>query len=59
VTDLVVQVYRGKGLKNWRVRLVSSNGRILSISEGYFSKSNAKRAATRMYPTLDVMEVSE
>jgi hypothetical protein len=39
--------------------LVSSNGRILSVSEGYFSKSNAKRAATRMYPTLDVMEVSE
>jgi hypothetical protein len=29
---------------------VSDNGQILSISEGYFSKWNAKRAAKRMYP---------
>ena len=56
---MVVQIYCGKGLRNWRVRLVAANGAILTTSEGYFSKGNAKRAATRMYPTLDVEEVSE
>lgn len=54
----VVQIYKGKGLKNWRVRLVADNGRILSISEGYFSKWNAKRAAKRMYPECAIREVA-
>ena len=54
----VVQIYKGEGRKNWRVRFVSSNGRILSSSEGYFSKWNAKRAAKRMFPGLPIREVS-
>lgn len=54
---MTVHIYRGVGLRNWRVRLVADNGRILSISEGYFSKSNARRAARRMYPDLEVKEV--
>ena len=53
----VVHIFRGKGLRNWRVRLVASNGRTLSISEGYYSRWNAKRAARRMYPGLEVKEV--
>jgi len=43
--------------RDWYVRLVASNGQTLSISEGYWSKGNAKRAARRMYPGLTVREV--
>jgi len=56
---VTVHIYRGVGLRNWRVRLVADNGRILSISEGYFSKFNARRAARRMYPDLEVKEVAK
>jgi uncharacterized protein YegP (UPF0339 family) len=52
-----VVLYKGKGLRNWHIRLVAANGKILASSEGYFSKGNAKRAATRMFPTLDVEEL--
>jgi hypothetical protein len=37
--------------------LVSSNGRILSISEGYVSAWGARRAAKRFYPDLPLKEV--
>lgn len=53
----VVQIFKGTGLRNWRVRLVAQNGLVLAISEGYFSKSNAKRAAKRMFPGLKLVEV--
>ena len=52
-----VQIYKGDGPKNWRVRLVASNGKILSSSEGYFSKWNARRAAKRMFAGLPIREV--
>lgn len=56
----VVHIYKGKGARNWRVRLVAkSNGRVLAISEGYFSRWNAKRAAARMFPDSPVIEVAE
>jgi uncharacterized protein YegP (UPF0339 family) len=57
VAETVVQIYRGQGLRNWRVRLVAGNGRTLSISEGYFSRWNARRAAARIFPGLTVKEV--
>ena len=47
-----VQIFKGSGRQPWYVRLVSSNGQILNVSEGYFSKWNAKRAATKMFPGL-------
>jgi len=54
----IVQLYRGSGLRNWRIRLVSENGRILAVSEGYFSKWNAKRAAKTMFPDHKIVEVN-
>ena len=57
MAETVVQIYRGQGLRNWRVRLVAGNGRALSISEGYFSRWNARRAAARIFPGLTVKEV--
>jgi uncharacterized protein YegP (UPF0339 family) len=51
-----VEVFKGSGLKNWRVRLVAANGKNLNVSEGYYSKGNAKRAARRMFPGMDITE---
>lgn len=53
----VVQIFKGAGRQPWYVRLVSSNGQILSVSEGYVSKWGAKRAAHRMFPDVPVREV--
>ena len=54
----VVHIFKGNGRQPWFVRLVADNGQILSISEGYFSKWNAKRAAKRMYPNTPLKVVS-
>lgn len=55
---MVVHIFRGGGAQPWFVRLVSGNGQVLSISEGYYSKWNAKRAARRMFPHLPIREVA-
>ena len=52
-----VHIFKGHGLQPWYVRLVSDNGQVLVISEGYFSKWNAKRAARRMFPGVQIREV--
>jgi len=54
VRDNVVQIFKGLGRQPWFVRLVSPNGATLSISEGYYSKWNAKRAANRMFAGLEI-----
>lgn len=54
-----VQIFKGSGRQPWYVRLVSSNGQILNVSEGYFSKFNAKRAAARMFPGVDIKFVEK
>lgn len=38
----------------WYVRLKSSNGEILAVSEAYSSKWSAKRAARRNFPDLEI-----
>lgn len=53
----VVHIFKGGGRHPWYVRLVASNGQVLAVSEGYWSKWNAKRAARKMYPGLTVREV--
>jgi hypothetical protein len=57
MSALRVQVFKGGGQQPWYVRLVSQNGQVLSISEGYATKWNAKRAARRMFPESVVVEV--
>lgn len=52
-----VHIFRGGGAQPWYVRLVSSNGQVLSVSEGYFSKWNAKRAAHKMFPDTPIKEL--
>lgn len=47
-----VQVYR-RGLL-WRVKLVGRNGETIMVSETYYSRSNANRAARRVEQELDL-----
>ena len=53
------QVFKGHGIQPWFVRLIAPNGQTLSISEGYFSKWNAKRAARRMFPEADLKDMTK
>ena len=61
---LTAQVFKGEtskypgGYKPWYVRLVAANGETLAVSQGYFSKWNAKRAAKKNFPnaTLKVLD---
>ena len=46
-----IEIHEGEDAA-WYLRLVASNGRITLDSEGYSSKSNAKRAARRMKALL-------
>lgn len=55
-----VEIYKGRDKREpWRVRLVGRNGEILSVSEGYYSKWNAKRAARKVFPDLELREVEK
>lgn len=57
MNDLVVQLFKGKGAQPWFLRLVASNGRTLVVSESYFSRFNAKRAAAKTFPDIPLREV--
>ena len=50
----VVHIFKGEGRQPWYVRLVSSNGQTVAVSEGYATKWNAKRASRRMFPGLSI-----
>ena len=47
-----VQIFKSN--HGWYVRLIASNGEKLTVSEAYYSKWNAKRAARRVFPALPV-----
>ena len=53
-----ITVYPGKRQK-WYVRLKGGNHETMNTSQGYVSKWNAKRAAKRMFPTLQIEYPSE
>ena len=53
---MTVQVFKGSGRHPWYVRAVAANGQVLTTSEGYYSKFNAKRAARRMFPLVPLTE---
>ena len=56
-----VHIFKGKGLiQPWRIRVVASNGKVVSDGgEGYFSKWNAKRAARKNFPDLPIKVVEK
>lgn len=42
------------GRVRWYYRIVAANGEILSVSQKYFSKGNARRAADRLASELNL-----
>jgi uncharacterized protein YegP (UPF0339 family) len=60
---LTAQVFKGEmskypgGYKMWYVRLVSENGEIIAVSEGYVTKWNAKRAAKKNFPMTKLVVI--
>lgn len=38
------EIFKGRGRHPWFVRLLAENGQVLLVSEGYFSRWNAKRS---------------
>ncbi len=51
-----VQIFHSK--LGWYVRLIATNGEKLTVSEAYYSKWNAKRAAKRVFPGMDIRQVT-
>ena len=57
MSDLLIELFKGKGVQPWFLRLVAANGQTIAISEGYYSKWNAKRAARKVLPGFELKEV--
>lgn len=49
-----INVFEGKN--GWYFHLLASNGKISEGSQAYSSKSNAKRAARKLFPDLEFTE---
>lgn len=56
---LRVKIVRGRGRQPWRVKTYGLNGEQLTVSEGYVTKWNAKRAAKRMFPEIEPVYLNE
>ena len=53
-----LELFKGSGIQPWYLRLRGANGKVLAVSEGYFSKWNAKRAAKKNFPTVPLVDSS-
>jgi uncharacterized protein YegP (UPF0339 family) len=53
-----IELFRGKGIQPWFIRLVAANGQTITVSEGYFSKHNAKRAARKALPDIPLVDAT-
>ena len=50
-----VEIFKGKGIKPWRYRIVAANGEITEQSQGYTTKSHVKREANKIkLPKVDL-----
>jgi uncharacterized protein YegP (UPF0339 family) len=58
VRPLRVELCKGNGVHPWFLRLVGGNGETLAVSEGYFSKFNAKRAAAKNFPATRLVDTT-
>jgi uncharacterized protein YegP (UPF0339 family) len=58
VRPLRVELCKGNGVHPWFLRLVGGNGETLAVSEGYFSRWNAKRAAKRNFAGIRLVDTT-
>jgi hypothetical protein len=56
---VTVQLFKGEGRHPWYLRLVADNGEVLAVSEGYFSRWNARRAARRNFADLRFVDLTK
>ena len=55
-----LEIFKGEGsFQPWRFRMVGGNGEVISQSEGYFSKWNARRGARKTAERLDIPVVDK
>jgi hypothetical protein len=60
VKDLTIQLVLGEGFpRQYRLRLVAANGEVLAVSEAYYSKANARRAARKNFAGIPLREVAK
>ena len=59
MNEQYVELFKGNGIQPWYLRLVGSNGTTLAVSEGYFSKWNAKRAARKNFPGIPLRDTTK
>ncbi len=52
-----VEIFRSP--QGWHVRLVAANSQKLTVSEAYYSRWNAKRAARRVFPDHRLVVLEE
>jgi uncharacterized protein YegP (UPF0339 family) len=51
---MYVELFKGSGRQPYRYRLMSGNGQTLTVSEGYLTRWNAKRAVRRAFVGVPV-----
>ena len=54
--DMKVELFKGEGRQPWFLRLVAANGKTITVSEGYATRWNAKRAARKAMPDLPLVD---
>ena len=51
---MFVEVFKAEGKDPWYVHLKARNGRVITVSEGYSTKSAATRAARKFFPAVEL-----
>jgi uncharacterized protein YegP (UPF0339 family) len=54
-----VELFRGKGVQPWFLRLVGENNKVLAVSEGYLTRWNAMRAARKNYARIPFRDTTK
>ena len=51
---MTMEIFKGSGPQPWRFRLAGDNGEIISQSEGYVTRWNARRQAKKIAALMRV-----
>lgn len=49
-----IELYKGRGAKPYRFRVVAGNGEIIGQGQGYTRKRDSRRGAQRAHPGVPV-----
>ena len=51
-----VELFKGEGRQPYFLRLVADNNKTITVSEGYATRWNAKRAARKAMPDIPLVD---